>query len=108
MASNHIRNIGPMQAAPRCEKTKKNGKRCGGMAVKGRRLCRSHGGKAGAPKGNQNALKDGLYTKTSRARDQAARELVKQARALLGAIAAAPGDKARARGCKSDKNTAKT
>ena len=90
MASDHIRNIGPMQAAAKCEKIKKNGERCRGQACRGRKLCRSHGGKAGAPRGNQNALKHGAYTRKSRERFSRARTLVKTATALLKEIGPLP------------------
>jgi hypothetical protein len=54
--------------------------------VTGRKLCRAHGGKAGAPKGNQNALKSGLYTNEAFARDQRARVIMRKAAALFGQI----------------------
>ena len=39
--------------------------RCGAQTRRGR-LCRMHGGKSpGAPRGNKNALKHGLYTADS-------------------------------------------
>ena len=44
-----------MQAAPRCSATsKRSGRRCRCPAVKGRKVCRMHGARAGAPKGKAN------------------------------------------------------
>ena len=55
---------GPLPWLPRCQaKCKKTGNRCRQPAMKNKRVCRYHGGKSpGAPKGNQNSLKHGLYT----------------------------------------------
>ncbi len=86
MASGHVRNIGPMQAAPRCQRIKRNGERCRAPAVTGRRLCRCHGGKAGAPMGNRNGLKHGLYTGKALERDRKARALLRQIREVLKAL----------------------
>ncbi|HTM94660.1 MAG TPA: HGGxSTG domain-containing protein, partial [Croceibacterium sp.] len=90
MASDHRRNVGPMQAAARCERIKRNGERCRAPAVTGRARCRAHGGKAGAPAGNSNALIHGMHTKAARERDRTARALIKLARGLLGEIGALP------------------
>ncbi|KPL68503.1 hypothetical protein SZ64_10550 [Erythrobacter sp. SG61-1L] len=86
MASDHVRNVGPMQRARRCQRIKRNGERCRAPAITGRGLCRSHGGKAGAPKGNRNALKHGLYTGAARERDRRARALLRQIREVLEAL----------------------
>lgn len=48
--------------SPRCGAKTRSGKPCKAPAMKNGR-CRMHGGKSsGAPKGNRNALKHGLYT----------------------------------------------
>ena len=48
--------------AKRCGAKTRSGKPCEAPAVKGKLRCRMHGGNSpGAPKGNQNALKHGLY-----------------------------------------------
>ncbi len=48
--------------------------------------CRMHGGtNPGAPKGNQNALKHGLYTDEAIARRQAMSSMLKEMRALIDA-----------------------
>lgn len=60
----HPRNVVPMTQSPRCGAKTRSGGACRAPAVAGRRRCRMHGGAAGsgAPRGNQNALKDGLHT----------------------------------------------
>jgi hypothetical protein len=57
-------NVGPMVVSPRCGARTRAGGACRSPAVSGRRRCRMHGGAqgSGAPKGNSNALKAGLYT----------------------------------------------
>lgn len=64
MTERHARNVGPMMASPRCGARTRAGGACLSPAVSGRRRCRMHGGAkgSGAPKGNGNALKAGLYT----------------------------------------------
>ena len=50
-------------AAPRCEAQTRQNTRCQSPAVHGKRRCRMHGGHLqGAPRGNQHAVKHGLYT----------------------------------------------
>lgn len=67
----------PFKEIPKCgARSKRTGKPCQQPAMANGR-CRLHGGKStGAPKGNQNALKHGFYTKR-------AIELRKRTRALL-------------------------
>ena len=50
--------------------------------------CRMHGGAkgSGAPKGNQNALKHGTYTKEAFQRRAEMRNLLREARKLLDSI----------------------
>ena len=51
-----------MNQARRCRaKSKRSGKPCQAPAVKGWSVCRMHGAGGGAPLGNKNALKHGLY-----------------------------------------------
>ncbi len=55
----------PMQLADvkRCGAKTRSGKPCEAPAVKGKLRCRMHGGNSpGAPKGNKNAFKHGLYS----------------------------------------------
>ena len=65
MAGNHKRNTDPMLSSPRCGARTRSGQSCRSPAVRGRKRCRMHGGAkgSGAPRGNRNALKHGLYTK---------------------------------------------
>lgn len=45
--------------------SKRTGEPCGNWAVIGRNVCRLHGGRAGAPPGNENALKTGENARTA-------------------------------------------
>ena len=69
-----------MNLAARCGARNRAGGRCAAPAMRGRRRCRLHGGKAtGAPKGNQNAYRHGL-----RSGDYLrARKLIREMRAAL-------------------------
>jgi len=73
-----------MHFAPRCgAKCKRTGLPCKGPAMANGR-CRLHGGKStGAPKGNKNALKHGLYTKEMLAEKKAVQKLLNQAKETL-------------------------
>lgn len=52
----------PMHQSPRCGAKMRSGQPCRSPAMANGR-CRMHGGASpGAPKGNRNALKHGLYT----------------------------------------------
>ncbi len=88
MAGNHRRNVGPMLASARCGARTRSGLRCRSPAVGGKRRCRMHGGAAGsgAPVGNRNALKHGLYTKQAIRERQALRRLIRDANALIEEI----------------------
>jgi glucans biosynthesis protein len=61
----HLRNTGPMMASARCGAKTRSGTPCRSPAVQGKERCRMHGGAkgSGAPPGNRNALKHGLYTR---------------------------------------------
>ena len=61
---NHTRNIKPMQSAPRCGARTRSGDPCRSPAANGKGRCRMHGGAkgSGAPNGNNNALKHGLFS----------------------------------------------
>ena len=65
----HARNTTAMRKCPKCGARTRKGTPCASPAVKGKTRCRMHGGAkgSGAPAGNQNALKHGLYTAESRA-----------------------------------------
>jgi uncharacterized protein YjcR len=88
MTGNHPRNIGPMLSSPRCGARTRSGKFCQSPAVAGKRRCRMHGGAAGsgAPRGNKNALKHGIYTREAIAERRQLGELMRQSRELLQKI----------------------
>jgi uncharacterized protein YjcR len=56
---------GPMRQSPRCGAKTRAGTPCQAPAVYGKKRCRMHGGAqgSGAPKGNQNALQHGMYSR---------------------------------------------
>jgi hypothetical protein len=88
MVSTHKRNTAPMLGSPRCGARTRAGTLCRAPAVNGKTRCRMHGGAkgSGAPKGNQNALKHGTYTKAaSRERAEFCR-LVHESRELFRSI----------------------
>jgi hypothetical protein len=74
-----------LRQAPRCGAKTRNGTPCRAPAVKGKYRCRMHGGAAGsgAPKGNVNALKHGLYTKERLAQRKRANAVLQKALAFL-------------------------
>jgi glucans biosynthesis protein len=79
------RNTAPMLQSPRCgARTRANGT-CRAPAVRGKRRCRMHGGAAGsgAPRGNRNALKHGVFTKEARERRAHLSKLMREANRLL-------------------------
>ncbi len=85
--TNHPRNTGPMQKARRCNARTRSGEACQSPAVSGKQRCRMHGGKgSGAPKGNRNALRHGLYTKEVLAREARLRDLCRRLRATIELI----------------------
>jgi glucans biosynthesis protein len=45
-----------------------------------------HGGRAGAPRGNSNALKHGLYTREAITRRRYIRELMRESRKTIEAL----------------------
>jgi len=85
MNGDHLRNTGPMLSSPRCGARTRSGKPCRSPAVEGKKRCRMHGGApgSGAPRGNKNAIKHGLYTREAIARRRQLAELMRQSRKLL-------------------------
>ena len=83
--SDHARNTGAMLASPRCGAKTRSGGSCCSPAVRGKRRCRMHGGapESGAPKGNQNARKHGLFTRDVIAERKQIQALLGEARKLL-------------------------
>ena len=81
----HPRNFGPLLLSQRCGARTRSGKPCRSPAVGGKKRCRMHGGApgSGAPRGNKNALKHGLFTGEAIAERRKLRELERQSRELL-------------------------
>ncbi len=88
MAGNHKRNVDPMLSSPRCGAKTRRDRPCKSPAVLGKKRCRMHGGAkgSGAPVGNQNALKHGLYTEKAIQERKAIRQLIRDAEALIEEI----------------------
>jgi uncharacterized protein YjcR len=88
MTGDHPRNTGPMLTSQRCGAKTRSGKSCQSPAVQGKKRCRMHGGAAGsgAPRGNKNAVKHGLYTREAIAQRRQLTELMRQSRKLLSEI----------------------
>jgi len=88
MKGDHLRNTGPMLSSPRCGARTRSGKPCRSPAVEGKKRCRMHGGApgSGAPRGNKNAVKHGLYTREAIAQRRQLAELMRQSRKLLSEI----------------------
>ena len=85
MTGDYPRNTGSMLSSPRCGVKTRSGKPCMSPAVHGKKRCRMHGGApgSGAPRGNQNALKHGLYTREAIEERRQLRALMRQSRMLL-------------------------
>lgn len=83
--SDHVRTTGPMLASPRCGAKTRAGGSCRSPAVHGKRRCRMHGGArdSGAPKGNRNALRHGLFTGNAITERKRIEDLLADARQLL-------------------------
>ena len=74
----------PMLRAPRCQAhSKRNGKQCRSPAVSGKRVCRMHGAAGGAPRGNSNARKYGLYTADAVKQRQVLADLIRTSREMV-------------------------
>jgi hypothetical protein len=78
-------NTAPMLASPRCGARTRRGGACRAPAVHGKPRCRMHGGAdgSGAPRGNRNARKHGLFTKDGIAERRQVRAMLDDARKLL-------------------------
>jgi hypothetical protein len=85
MARNHRRDTGPMLLSLRCGAKTRSGEPCRSPAIAGRMRCRMHGGapESGAPLGNKNAWKHGLYTRAAIMERRRARERIREARESL-------------------------
>lgn len=78
-SGDHPRNTAGMKESPRCGARTRSGAPCRSPAVSGKTRCRMHGGAkgSGAPEGNQNALKHGIYTREAIAERKALNELMR-------------------------------
>ena len=85
MTRTHPRNTDPMLASPRCGAKTRSSKPCSSPAVHGKKRWRMHGGApgSGAPRGNQNALKHGLFTKEAIEERRQVRALIRESRKLV-------------------------
>jgi glucans biosynthesis protein len=74
-----------MLQSPRCGAKTRNGGSCRAPAVTGKKRCRMHGGAkgSGAPRGNRNALKHGVFTKDAIERRAFLRKQIREAQKLL-------------------------
>jgi glucans biosynthesis protein len=87
-AGGHQRNTGPMRDSPRCGAQTRKGTLCQSPAVSGKARCRMHGGAkgSGAPRGNTNALKHGMYTKTFLEEQKELRSMIREMQESLQKI----------------------
>jgi hypothetical protein len=78
----------PFQMSPRCTAmSKRTRKPCQAPAVRGWAVCRSHGARGGAPKGQRNgAYKHGQYTVEAVEDRRQFRELMRLVNETLGAV----------------------
>jgi hypothetical protein len=83
--SHHTRTTAPMLASPRCGAKTRTGGPCRAPAVRGKSRCRMHSGapESGAPLGNHNARRRGLFTGEAIAERKQIEALVREARTLL-------------------------
>ena len=83
----HLMSSDPSQlrAAVRCGAKTRNGAECRSPAVSGKARCRMHGGArgSGAPRGNQNALKHGGYTRDAVDKRREVNALLRSVRSLV-------------------------
>ena len=75
----------PFLRSPRCGAKTRKGTPCKAPAMANGR-CRMHGGKAGAHRGNSNALKHGFYTREVIIRRRYIRELMRESRQTIEAL----------------------
>ncbi|MEO1660389.1 MAG: HGGxSTG domain-containing protein [Pseudomonadota bacterium] len=83
-----------MHQSPRCGAKTRQGYSCRAPAVRGKARCRMHGGghRSGAPPGNSNALKHGIFTASEIANREAIKKTVDEAAALIAKVAEALAD----------------
>lgn len=83
--NDHPRTIGPMLASPRCGAKTRSGHACRAPAVNGEMRCRMHGGAngTGAPAENENARKNGMFTREAIAERKRMQALLREALRVL-------------------------
>ena len=73
-----------MHRAPRCRAlSKRSGLQCRAPAMRGHSVCRMHGARGGAPKGNRNAVKHGACSAEAIALGRQVRALARATRETL-------------------------
>jgi hypothetical protein len=72
----------------RCGAKTRSGKPCAASAMRGKKRCWMHGGApgSGAPRGNNNALKHGLYTRVAIEERRQLQALMRKSRRLVQEI----------------------
>jgi glucans biosynthesis protein len=72
----------PFEAAPKCRaRSKRSGRQCQAPAERGKRVCRFHGARAGAPSGPRNGnYRNGRWTKEAIAFRRRCAALVREGR----------------------------
>ena len=87
-AGSHQRNTAGLRGSRRCGARTRKDSLCQAPAVSGKKRCRMHGGAtgSGAPKGNTNALKTGMFTAEMKAERAHFREMIAESKELLREI----------------------
>ena len=82
------RDVQRLRDAPRCGAKTQKGTPCQSPAVNGKKRCRMHGGAkgSGAPLGNQNALKHGMYSGDTRAFEKKLRAMFRDNQEFLDSL----------------------
>nr|WP_269465441.1 HGGxSTG domain-containing protein [Bradyrhizobium sp. CCGE-LA001] len=77
-----------MQSSPRCGARTRGGTICRAPALHGKTRCRMHGGarRSGAPRGNQNARKHGMFAKDRITERRQIRDLLDESWKLLDGL----------------------
>ena len=88
MTGDHIPDAVATSSSRRCGAKTRSGRPCAASPVRGKKRCWMHGGApgSGAPRGNKNALKDGLHTREAIEERQQLQTLMRQSRRLVHEI----------------------
>ncbi len=81
----HPRNTRPVMKSRRCGARTRSGSPCRSPAVSGKNRCRMHGGAlgSGAPRGNQNALRHGRFTREALAERREMNAILREMNEML-------------------------